>query len=124
MSKDIHNKVTPTEMLSQRSRKLAPSLIREISEEAYGIKDIIPLWFGEGCWPTSDIAVEAVNKALRENDHFYQPNSGKPQLREDICKYYEKVYNLNITSDRNEKGDRVSTFIRTFVFCFYILHRI
>ena len=96
MSKDIHNKVTPTEMLSQRSRKLAPSLIREISEEAYGIKDIIPLWFGEGCWPTSDIAVEAVNKALRENDHFYQPNSGKPQLREDICKYYEKVYNLNI----------------------------
>ena len=93
---NLKKKPTPSEMLSYRTDKLAPSLIREISEQAYIIPDIIPLWFGEGCWPTSEIAIQAVNQALAENDHFYQPNNGKLKLRAEICDYYEKVYNLQI----------------------------
>ena len=80
--------------LSERTTGLAPSLIREISEQAYSIDGIIPLWFGEGCWPTSEIAINAVSKALKSGDHFYQPNSGKIELREEISQYYSKVYNL------------------------------
>ena len=82
--------------LSERTTGLAPSLIREISEQAYSIDGIIPLWFGEGCWPTSEIAINAVSKALKSGDHFYQPNSGKIELREEISQYYSKVYNLEI----------------------------
>ena len=82
--------------LSKRTAGLAPSLIREISEQAYSIDGIIPLWFGEGCWPTSEIAINAVSKALKSGDHFYQPNSGKIGLREQISQYYSKVYNLEI----------------------------
>ncbi|MGB0634960.1 MAG: pyridoxal phosphate-dependent aminotransferase [Paracoccaceae bacterium] len=93
----LKRKSTPRELLSYRTDKLAPSLIREISEQAYGIPDIIPLWFGEGCWPTSEIAIQAVNQALADNDHFYQPNSGKLNLRQEICDYYERVYDLQIT---------------------------
>ena len=81
---------------SKRTTGLAPSLIREISEEGYSIDGIIPLWFGEGCWPTSEIAVNAVSKALKGGDHFYQPNSGKMELREEISQYYSSVYNLSI----------------------------
>ena len=81
---------------SKRTTGLAPSLIREISEEGYSIDGIIPLWFGEGCWPTSEIAVNAVSKALKGGDHFYQPNSGKMELREEISRYYSSVYNLSI----------------------------
>ena len=81
---------------SKRTTGLAPSLIREISEEGYSIDGIIPLWFGEGCWPTSEIAVNAVSKALKGGDHFYQPNSGKMELREEISQYYSRVYNLSI----------------------------
>ena len=82
--------------LSKRTAGLAPSLIREISEQAYSIDGIIPLWFGEGCWPTSEIAINAVSKALKSGDHFYQPNSGKIGLRKQISQYYSKVYNLEI----------------------------
>ena len=81
---------------SKRTTGLAPSLIREISEEGYSIDGIIPLWFGEGCWPTSEIAVNAVSKALKGGDHFYQPNSGKMELREEISRYYSSVYDLSI----------------------------
>ena len=54
---------------------------------------MIPLMFGEGCWPTSDIAVHALQDALASNDHFYHPNSGKPSLRRAIADYQSALYN-------------------------------
>ena len=79
--------------LSQRTEQMQPSLIRAIADRALGQKDVIPLMFGEGCWPTSDIAVHALQDALASNDHFYHPNSGKPSLRRAIADYQSALYN-------------------------------
>ncbi len=78
--------------LSQRTEQMQPSLIRAIADRALGQKDVIPLMFGEGCWPTSDIAVHALQDALASNDHFYHPNSGKPSLRRAIADYQSAHY--------------------------------
>jgi aspartate/methionine/tyrosine aminotransferase len=81
---------------SSRASALQPSLIREVAETGMGMHDIIPLWFGEGRWPTSKIAVAAAQKALSEEDHFYQPNSGKPALRRCLQHYMNRLYALNL----------------------------
>ena len=46
--------------------------------------------------PTSKIAVAAAQKALSEEDHFYQPNSGKPALRRCLQHYMNRLYALNL----------------------------
>ena len=86
--------------LSERAAGLAPSLIRDIANSGIGRTDIIPLWFGEGCWPSPDVAVEAARRALAEGDHFYQPDSGKPEFREAISAYHRRVYGADIHPGR------------------------
>ena len=78
--------------ISQRATGLQFSLIRKISEEGMKLDDIIPLWFGEGCWPTSDIAVKAASEALATGNHFYQPNNGAAELRQEIRHYIHHLY--------------------------------
>lgn len=85
---------------SRRAAELTPSLIRDIAEAGMGMPDVIPLWFGEGCWPSPDIAVEAARAALRDGDHFYQPNSGKPELRAEIADYHRRIYGVDIDPGR------------------------
>ena len=85
---------------SRRAAELAPSLIRAVAEAGFGQDGVIPLWFGEGCWPTSDIAVEAARRALRDGDHFYQANSGKPELRGEISDYYRRIYGIEVDPRR------------------------
>ena len=79
---------------SHRAAALQPSLIREVAETAMGRADVIGLWFGEGRWPTSEIAVSAAQNALAKGDHFYQPNSGKPALRASLQNYMNRLYGL------------------------------
>ncbi|MGB1553744.1 MAG: aminotransferase class I/II-fold pyridoxal phosphate-dependent enzyme, partial [Candidatus Puniceispirillaceae bacterium] len=79
---------------SHRAAALQPSLIREVAESAMGRADVIGLWFGEGRWPTSEIAVSAAQNALAKGDHFYQPNSGKPALRASLQNYMNRLYGL------------------------------
>ena len=81
---------------SHRASAMQPSLIREVAETGMGMSNIIPLWFGEGRWPTSKIAVAAAQKALAEGDHFYQPNSGKPALRASLQRYMNALYDLKL----------------------------
>jgi aspartate/methionine/tyrosine aminotransferase len=82
--------------LSKRSRTLEVSKIREIAELGLGQSDIIPLWFGEGAWPSSRKIVSAANKALLGGDHFYQPNSGSKSLRQEIVRYTHRIYDTEI----------------------------
>ena len=79
--------------ISQRATGLQSSLIRKIAEEGMKLDDVIPLWFGEGCWPTSNIAVKAATDALAAGDHFYQPNNGATELRQEIRHYLSSLYN-------------------------------
>ena len=62
------------------------------------MQDILPLWFGEGQWPTSQIAIEAAQNALQAGDHFYQPNNGKPRLRSALARYMNGLYGTSKTT--------------------------
>ncbi|MGI9568691.1 MAG: pyridoxal phosphate-dependent aminotransferase, partial [Desulfobulbia bacterium] len=86
--------------LSNRVGSLRSSKIREVAEEGIGHDDIIALWFGEGCWKTSDRAVEIASAALRDGAHFYQSNNGMPVLRQAICDYFDQIYGLKIDQPR------------------------
>ncbi|MBX2838890.1 MAG: pyridoxal phosphate-dependent aminotransferase [Gammaproteobacteria bacterium] len=83
--------------ISQVAASLIPSDIRSVAEMGMQMDDVVALWFGESAWPSPEIAVEAAQAALGSNDHFYQPNSGKPQLREAIAHYYQKIYQLDVS---------------------------
>ncbi len=84
--------------LSTRTDQMKPSLIRAITDKAMGQENVIPLWFGEGCWPTSHIAVSALQDAVSSHDHFYHPNSGKPSLRSAIADYQTALYQRPFSS--------------------------
>lgn len=62
--------------------------------------DVTPLWFGESAWPSGDVAVEAACQALRDGDHFYQPNSGRPSLRDALVDYQTSLYGRACTRER------------------------
>ncbi|MBT4934305.1 MAG: aminotransferase class I/II-fold pyridoxal phosphate-dependent enzyme [Rhodospirillaceae bacterium] len=79
---------------SKRVSALQSSLIRTVAEEGMKLDGVIPLWFGEGYWPTSTIAINAAIQALRSNDHFYQPNSEKMSLRQEISDYLQRIYGI------------------------------
>ena len=82
---------------SERAHHLQSSLIRDVAEKGMQMQDILPLWFGEGQWPTSQIAIEAAQNALQAGDHFYQPNNGKPGLRSALAHYMNGLYGTSKT---------------------------
>ena len=86
--------------LSPRAGALSASLIREVAEAGMGRADVVPLWFGEGSWPTPEPIVRAGLAAMREGDHFYQPNSGRPALRQAIAVYQSELYATAIEPER------------------------
>ena len=56
---------------SERAHHLQSSLIRDVAEKGMQMQDILPLWFGEGQWPTSQIAIEAAQNI--EQGRFPRP---------------------------------------------------
>lgn len=85
---------------SERASRLKPSQIREVAELGRDIPGILPLWFGEGAWPTSERAVAAARQAMEAGDHFYAPNSGQAGLRQAISAYQSRWYGRGFETDR------------------------
>jgi aspartate/methionine/tyrosine aminotransferase len=88
------------ENLSTRARILQGSKIRQVAE--FGMKqgDVLPLWFGEGAWPTSSFIVDAAVESLKAGNHKYQPNNGAMNLRQEICRYSNNLLNCKLTSEQ------------------------
>ena len=86
--------------LSQRATSLQASKIREIAELGMKQDDVLPLWFGEGVWPTSEAIVDAAVDSLNRGNHKYQPNNGATNLREQICHYSNHLLGSNLTTQR------------------------
>ncbi|MCF8478949.1 MAG: pyridoxal phosphate-dependent aminotransferase [Rhodospirillum sp.] len=86
--------------LALRTSTLSASKIREVSEEGAQMAGVLPLWFGEGAWPTDPIAVEAAAEALRAGDHFYHSNRGAPPLRAAIAGYLSALHGRPVPVER------------------------
>ncbi len=57
---------------------------------------VIPLWFGEGAWPTGELIVDAAIASLKAGNHMYQPNNGAPVLRDALAKYTNKLFGTKL----------------------------
>ena len=88
------------ENLSTRARILQGSKIRQVAE--FGMKqgDVLPLWFGEGAWPTNSFIVDAAVASLKAGNHKYQPNNGAMNLRQEICRYSNDLLNCQLTPEQ------------------------
>ena len=88
------------ENLSARARVLEASKIREVAE--FGMKqgNVLPLWFGEGAWPTNPLIVDAAIASLKAGNHKYQPNNGQMNLREEIRRYSNDLLESKLTTEQ------------------------
>lgn len=92
------NNIFPS--VSARARALEASKIRQVAEAGMKLGDIVPLWFGEGAWPTSQFIVDAAVASLQAGNHMYQPNNGSVALRDEICRYSNNLLGSTLTRDR------------------------
>jgi len=88
------------ENISERSKKMDASKIREIAELGMLKSDVLPLWFGEGAWPTSPAIVKAAVASIESGNHKYQPNNGAMNLRHGICSYSNNLFDCELTPER------------------------
>ncbi|MCB1783895.1 MAG: pyridoxal phosphate-dependent aminotransferase [Alphaproteobacteria bacterium] len=72
----------------------------EMMRYARGKHNIITLGQGEGDAPTPDFICEATMQALRDGRTFYGPVLGREELRAALSEYYERIYGLDVPSER------------------------
>lgn len=85
---------------STRARALEASKIRKIAEIGMKKEGILPLWFGEGAWPTDPMIVDAAVASLNAGNHKYQPNNGSMALRHEVCRYSNSLFGGSLTPER------------------------
>jgi len=74
------------------------TLINGLKIEArQGGADVIDLGFGNPDLPSPDIAVEKLAEAAKNpRNHRYSLSRGLPRLREEVAKYYEKTWGVQL----------------------------
>ncbi|MGI9860593.1 aminotransferase class I/II-fold pyridoxal phosphate-dependent enzyme [Moorella naiadis] len=83
---------------------MPPFIVMDILEkakemEARGEK-IIHLEIGEPDFDTPESIKKAARRALRDGDTHYTHSLGKPELREEIARYYLRKYGVSISPDQ------------------------
>ena len=87
------------EILSNRILNMAESETLAMTAKARELKaqgkDVISLSIGEPDFNTPDCVKEAAKKAIDDNFTHYPPVPGYPDLREAICKKFERDNGLH-----------------------------
>ncbi len=83
------------EFLTNKVKDVKPSGIRKFFDIASEIKDAISLGVGEPDFDTPWSIREEGIYALEHGKTFYTSNSGLKELREEICTYLRRKYDLN-----------------------------
>jgi aspartate/methionine/tyrosine aminotransferase len=73
-------------------RALRPSQIREVANAGFGVKDMLPFWFGESDQVTPQFIRDAASRALSEGATFYTHNLGIASLREALAGYVSALH--------------------------------
>ncbi len=84
-----------SEMLSKTAVELKPSGIRKFFDMLEGMKDVISLTVGQPDFPTPWHIREAGIISLEKGYTYYTSNSGTMQLREEICKYLSRRFDMS-----------------------------
>ncbi|MCP3926810.1 MAG: pyridoxal phosphate-dependent aminotransferase [Desulfobacterales bacterium] len=91
-------------MITKRVEQMTSFIVMDVLEKAKSMErdgiDVVHLEVGE---PDFDIPVcvkEAACNALNSGYTHYTHSLGMIELREEICKYYDRIYNVNIHPDQ------------------------
>lgn len=77
-------------------QNLPPNPGAEILRYGWSKPDVISLGQGEGCATTPDFISRASNQAVIEGKTHYGPVLGQPALRQEICDYYKRIFDVDI----------------------------
>ena len=83
-----------TNILNQRIQNIPPSGIRKFFDVAATMKDAISLGVGEPDFVTPWAIREAGIYSLEKGRTYYTANAGLIELREEICNYNKRKYNI------------------------------
>lgn len=78
--------------LNKKIQMIAPSGIRKFSEMAAGVPGVISLGVGEPDFITPWHIREEAIYAIEKGRTYYAPNLGLPELRQEICNYYQRRF--------------------------------
>ncbi|MFH1487508.1 MAG: pyridoxal phosphate-dependent aminotransferase [Pseudomonadota bacterium] len=90
--------------ITNRSRAIPPFIVMEILEKAHELeragRRIIHLEIGEPDFPTPSCICRAAVKAIEEGHTHYTHSLGLMELREAVCRHYQKKYGVLVEPDR------------------------
>lgn len=90
--------------ISRRALEIEPFHVMDILARAKALeaqgREIVHLEIGEPDFPTPQPIIEAGINALQNQQTFYTPALGLPQLREAIAGWYQTRYGLTISTNR------------------------
>ena len=88
-------------MTAKRTEKITPFLVMDVLEKARAMEnegiEVIHLEVGEPDFEIPQCVKHAVYRALEEGNTNYTHSLGDINLREAICRYYSKTYNVSVS---------------------------
>jgi aspartate/methionine/tyrosine aminotransferase len=91
-------------MISKRASKFTSFIVMDVMAKAEELErkgeNVIHMEVGEPDFPTPKVIVKAANEALSKNKTRYTHALGLLELRQAICDFYLKEYDVNITPDQ------------------------
>lgn len=98
-----NNNFNPVQ-LATRMKNIEPFHVMRVLKRANEMekagRDIIHMEVGEPDFTTPEPIIKAANKALKQGLTKYTPAAGIIELREEIVRFYEKRYGVNISPER------------------------
>ena len=82
-------------LLTEKVKEIPPSGIRKFFDLAATMSDVISLGVGEPDFNTPWSIREAGIYSLEKGRTFYSANAGLLELRDEICKYFNRKYNVS-----------------------------
>jgi aspartate/methionine/tyrosine aminotransferase len=91
-------------MIARRAEEITPFIVMDVLERAHALErdgvHIIHLEVGEPDFDTPQCVNDAICQALEEGHTHYTHSLGVLDLREAICEYYFKTYNVAVHPDQ------------------------
>lgn len=94
MSAESGKSAGKKKFISKRANRLSPSGIRKFFDLLASIEDVISLGVGEPDYATPWHISEAAVQSLEKGYTMYTSNSGIPELRQGVSKYYKERYGV------------------------------
>src|SRR5262245_39211305 len=94
------NDAVPEARLRAEIDELQTSKIAEIFYAGQHVRNLLPLWFGEGDVPTPEFIKKAAVDALAADKVFYVNDQGIPELRQAIARYLTGLHGRAIAPER------------------------